>query len=226
MPSSDTHAAPQVHAARCGGLLFNPGTGVFELDLQQRLWALHAALRAHAVSGVTESVPGVNNLLVMLDTLTVTHEAVSDQVLALWDRLPGSTLDGKTHVVWVDYGGSVGEDLQAACAHTGLSAQALVELHCSRPYIVACLGSMPGFAYLVGMSERLAVPRRQSPRTMVPKGSVMIGGAQTGIQPITAPSGWNILGRTDTALFDPQARTPCLLAPGDRVQFQIRSLTS
>ena len=78
---------------------------------------------------------------------------------------------------------------------------------------------MPGFVYLSGLDPFLATPRRSSPRMSVPEGSVIIGGSQAGIMPITAPSGWHILGHTDLKLFDPKQDPPTAFKPGDRIRF-------
>ncbi|HCC7935412.1 MULTISPECIES: carboxyltransferase domain-containing protein, partial [Enterobacteriaceae] len=46
-----------------------------------------------------------------------------------------------------------------------------------------------------------------------------IGGSQTGIYPLATPGGWQLLGRTPLALFDPKREEPVLLRSGDRVRF-------
>jgi KipI family sensor histidine kinase inhibitor len=82
------------------------------------------------------------------------------------------------------------------------------------------LGFAPGFPYLLGLDPALAMPRRSTPRTRVPAGSVAIGGLQTGIYPQALPGGWQLIGRTPLRMFDPAADTPSLLSPGDRVCFE------
>lgn len=103
--------------------------------------------------------------------------------------------------------------------HSGLSEKQVVELHSSVEYVVWFLGFQPGFPYFGGLPERLAMPRRAEPRLLVPAGSVGIGGAQTGIYPLATPGGWQLLGRTPLALFDPKRKEPVLLRSGDRVRF-------
>ena len=82
------------------------------------------------------------------------------------------------------------------------------------------MGFQPGFPYLGGLPENLHTPRRATPRTEVPAGSVGIGGSQTGMYPFASPGGWQIIGRTSVALFDAQKQPPTLLAAGDRVRFR------
>ncbi|MNZ74355.1 Kinase A inhibitor [compost metagenome] len=104
-------------------------------------------------------------------------------------------------------------------ATTGLTAEQVIDLHAGREYRVGAIGFAPGFAYLGDLDERLALPRRATPRTRVPTGSLAIAERQTAIYPQASPGGWHLLGRTAAALFDPQAEPPCPLALGDRVRF-------
>jgi KipI family sensor histidine kinase inhibitor len=120
----------------------------------------------------------------------------------------------------VCYGDAFGPDLDAVAAHAGLDASDVIERHANAEYRVAMLGFMPGFAYLLGLDPALHAPRRASPRTRVPAGSVAIGGAQTGIYPRELPGGWQLIGRTPLALFDASRTPPALLRPGQRVRFR------
>jgi KipI family sensor histidine kinase inhibitor len=119
----------------------------------------------------------------------------------------------------VCYGGECGPDIAAVAEHAGLLRDAVIARHTAAEYTVAMLGFAPGFPYLLGLDPSLQMPRRATPRTRVPAGSVAIGGAQTGIYPRELPGGWHLIGRTPLVLFDPQRELPCLLAPGDRVRF-------
>ena len=126
----------------------------------------------------------------------------------------------------VVYGGAVGEDLVGWAEHCGLAIEEAVRRHAAGVYSVAAIGAMPGFPYLSGLDPALARPRRSTPRSVVPVGAVIIGGAQAGVMPQTAPSGWHILGTTDVRLFDPAAEPPSLLQPGDTVRFVIAGIKS
>jgi inhibitor of KinA len=81
------------------------------------------------------------------------------------------------------------------------------------------LGFVPGFAYLGGMDERIAVPRLAVPRAKIPAGSVGIAGGQTGVYPLETPGGWRLIGRTPLSLFVPERNPPALLKAGDWVRF-------
>jgi inhibitor of KinA len=119
----------------------------------------------------------------------------------------------------VCYGGDYGPDLDAVSFHTGLSTEEVVAIHGEPDYLVYMIGFAPGFPYLGGMSERLASPRRESPRAKIPPGSVGIAGSQTGVYPIETPGGWQLIGRTPLRLFRPERDEPSLLRTGDRVRF-------
>ena len=136
--------------------------------------------------------------------------------------LPENTQDraGKVIVVPVCYSRNLAEDLEHISFHTGLTEDQVIEAHSEVTYEVAFTGFLPGFAYLNGLPRALYVPRLKTPRRKVPKGSVAIGGQQTGIYPMESPGGWNIIGRCPLELFDINKAQPCLLKTGDRIRFQ------
>lgn len=120
----------------------------------------------------------------------------------------------------VCYDADFAVDLERVAKHTQRSNDEVISGHSDGQYFVHCIGFMPGFPYLGGLSAALATPRLATPRTIVPAGSVAIGGNQTGIYPQQAPGGWNIIGRTPIQLFDVAADPPALLGPGDRIRFR------
>ena len=136
-----------------------------------------------------------------------------------WEECDTLEPESREVSVPVVYGGEYGPDLGEIARHSGLSEKQVVELHSSVEYVVWFLGFQPGFPYFGGLPEQLAMPRRAEPRLLVPAGSVGIGGAQTGIYPLATPGGWQLLGRTPLALFDPKRKEPVLLRSGDRVRF-------
>ena len=112
-----------------------------------------------------------------------------------------------------------GPDLADVAEHTGMAEEEVVIAHTETPWTVAFGGFAPGFAYLVGGDDRLVVPRRESPRTSVPAGSVGLAGEFSGIYPRSSPGGWQLIGRTDAVMFDVDRDPPSLLAAGGRVRF-------
>lgn len=116
-----------------------------------------------------------------------------------------------------------GPDLAEVADRIGCSIAELVQMHSEREYLAAFAGFAPGFMYCTGLDERLRVPRRDTPRTSVPKGSVAIADVYTAVYPVASPGGWNLLGHTDVELFDPGAAEPAFIRPGDRVRFVART---
>ncbi len=189
------------------------------LDCQRRVWA--AAQAARDWPHVLEVVPGMNNLTIVFDPLEADRDALTGQLQAVWDAAGSASAVGREIEIPVRYGGAFGPDLNAVAAHTRLTEEEVVRRHSQREYVVFFLGFQPGFAYMGGLDEALHTPRRAAPRLEVPAGSVGIGGAQTGVYPSNSPGGWQLIGRTELALFDPAHTPPTLLQPGDRVRFTI-----
>jgi 5-oxoprolinase (ATP-hydrolysing) subunit B len=189
------------------------------LDCQRRVWAVADAARDWP--HVLEVVPGMNNVTLVFDPLEADAEALAGQLLAAWKAGGRHAAPGREVEIPVQYGGEFGPDLQAVADHTGLSVRDVVQRHSAGEYVVFFLGFQPGFAYMGGLEPALHTPRRASPRLEVPAGTVGIGGEQTGVYPAVSPGGWQLIGRTETALFDPARRPPTLLQPGDRVRFTV-----
>lgn len=216
---------PRIHAAGCGGLLFDVSTRTFDTMTQRRLWALAAQLSdTNRAEGVLDVVPGVNNLLVTIDPLSLHPDRARSLLLELWETADENATTVRDIEIPVVYGGLAKNDLDELSSSLGMPVEDIVELHSSAVYTVACIGAMPGFAYLSGLPRELVVPRRATPRAKVQKGAVIIGGTQAGVMPCTAPSGWHMLGMTELDMFDASKLSPCLLAPGDRVHFRVKEV--
>ena len=180
-----------------------------------------AARRLQEQLPEVECVPAYASLLLRFD------EAASRSMDAWRNVITEALIDAPadaditrelTLPVW--YGGEAGIDLVDVAAHAQLTPDEVVRRHTAATYRVAMLGFAPGFPYLLGLDSVLAMPRRSSPRTHVPAGSVAIGGLQTGIYPQALPGGWQLIGRTPVRLFDLSASSPSLLQPGDQVRFR------
>jgi len=194
------------------------------LDAQRKIWALGA--QAAKWPGVLELLPGMNNLTLSFDPAQIERAALEDKVRAIWPRLSAGALAGREIEIPVTYGGEDGPDLEHVAKHCGLTPHEVVRRHSQAQYVVYFLGFLPGFAFMGGLPAELATPRRSEPRVAVPARSVGIGGEQTGIYPLVSPGGWQLIGRTTLELFDPQAESPTLLRPGDRVRFVATSVVA
>lgn len=212
---------PQIYFLGDSALLCNlppPAT----LPHQQRIWSI--AEQALGWPEVSEVVPGMNNLTLILRRPVTEMEIVSKRILDTWSHIDVSHVAGRDVDIPVIYGGADGPDVDVVARHTGLSSREVIERHSSGEYIVYFIGFMPGFAYMGGLEPALATPRRDEPRLSIPAGSVGIGGEQTGIYPLASPGGWQLLGRTALPLFDPAQTPPTLLRPGDRVRFTVERI--
>jgi KipI family sensor histidine kinase inhibitor len=189
-----------------------------EVEELETVHRLHAALRQLDPPGVVELVPGYRTVLIVADP---ERAGVLDELAAGLPGLelpPAGAVAGATVEIPVSYDG---EDLAEVAGLTGLEADEVVRRHTAPEYTVAFLGFSPGFPYLVGLDPALEVPRRDTPRTSIPAGSVGLAGNQTGIYPTASPGGWQLIGRTEVTLFDPARDPPALLAPGTRLRFTV-----
>ena len=126
----------------------------------------------------------------------------------------------RTIVIPVCYGGEYGPDIEFVAKHNQLSVEEVIAIHSSGTYEVNMIGFAPGFPFIDGMSEKIAAPRRTTPRLRIPERSVGIAGLQTGVYPIETPGGWQLIGRTPMNLFLPNEDIPSLLQAGDRIVFK------
>jgi inhibitor of KinA len=145
-------------------------------------------------------------------------EAETRDIAARLEPRPGPP--GAVVEVPVCYGGELGPDLAAVAQFGACSEEDVITMHADVTYRVYMLGFVPGFAYMGSVDDRIAAPRRATPRTVVPPGSVAIAGRQTGVYPIATPGGWNIIGRTPMKLFDPNRQQPSCFRAGDSVRFK------
>jgi len=212
----DTPPEYDISAMGEAGLLLHVSHPI-DMQAQEIIWAL-----AHAGTdwaGVNETIAGVNNLLVVFNPDITDAATVEKLISKAWAEPPNMDRSPSLHRIPVRYGGIFGPDLPLLCQETGLSAEEYIHRHSTGKYIVMAVGAMAGFGYLGGLDPSLAVPRRATPRMNIKAGSVIIGGAQTAVTTVTSPSGWNVIGQTDTQFFDPINERPAMLQLGDYVEF-------
>jgi KipI family sensor histidine kinase inhibitor len=205
-----TAVRPAVRFLRCG----REAVLVEVADLDAAL-ALYAALRGADLPGVVDLVPAARTVLIRLDPLVTSPAGVRAAVGAIEvdaQRRP----DLGTTEIPVRYDGP---DLAEVAEHLGLTPEVVVAAHTGSTWTVAFAGFAPGFGYLVGGDPRLDVPRRSTPRTRIPAGSVGLAGRFTGVYPNDSPGGWQLIGRTELRMWDLDRREPALLVPGAQVRF-------
>jgi inhibitor of KinA len=183
----------------------------------------------NSFAGFEEIVPAYSSLTIFYDVFTVrknyqefstAFEAVkSFAENALRNSSDFQTNELRTIKIPVCFDKKFALDLEFVAASNNFAPEKVVEIFLCKTYRVFMLGFLPGFAYMGELDERIAAPRKTSPRTKVPKGSVGIAGKQTGIYSLASPGGWQIIGKTNIELFTPEAETPTFLQAGDSVKF-------
>ncbi len=212
-------------------LVVELGTQVDE-PTHYRVQAAFRLLESPPLSAVTEVVPAYTTLTLYYDPVVLAKaerpqenqdptEPLIRQILKRLQTLPSrlEPISGPIREIPVCYGGEFGPDLETVAREKGLTPAQVIEAHSSVVYLVHMIGFAPGFPYLGGLPECLALPRRTSPRTAVSPGSVGISNRNSCIYPSATPGGWHLLGRTPLRLFRPEAPQPSLLQAGDRVRF-------
>ena len=186
-----------------------------ELDGLDEVLGLYAALTEEPVEGVVDVVPAARTVLLVTDPAVTTLAAVEQ---AVRQARPRTDRGGHEDLVElpVVYDGA---DLADVAAHLGVEPGEVVRRHTGTEWTVAFCGFAPGFGYLAPDGEPWDVPRRDSPRTKVPPGSVALAGGFSGVYPRESPGGWQLVGRTDVAVFDVTREPAALLRPGVRVRF-------
>ena len=187
-----------------------------ELDRLDDVLALYAALSEAVPEGVVDVVPAARTVLLVTDPARTTLRAVADAVSATTPR-PGARPAGDSVELPVHYDGA---DLTELAGMLDLTAEELVQRHTAGEWTVAFCGFAPGFGYLTQPGTQWDVPRRATPRTAVPPGSVALAGEFSGVYPRESPGGWQLIGRTDVAVFDLSRDPAALLRPGTRVRFR------
>ena len=192
--------------------------------IHRRVMGLNAAVSVAReegrLVGVIETVPTIRSLTIHYDALQIRRVELLRQLRPVIADSGEAEVSGRRWQLPVCYEDAFAPDLQTVSELTGLSPAGIVDLHGSAEYTVYMLGFMPGFGFLGGLPERLAVPRLSTPRTRVPARSVAITGRTCAIYPTVSPGGWRLIGRTPIEMFELQhPDSPCLLAPGDVVRF-------
>ena len=190
-----------------------------DTDITRRVLSLDRAVAREKIAGIVETVPTYRSLLVHYDPLVIGFDAMSNKLLDL-ARMPVEAANAvRRWRIPVVYGGSFGIDLDDVARAHQITTDEVIARHTKNDYLVAMIGFTPGFAYLSGLDPSIATPRRESPRTETPAGTISIGGAQACVQCLAAPSGWHLLGRTPVRTFHPKREPVFLLEPGDQINF-------
>ena len=170
---------------------------------------------------IVEVIQSINSLTIVYDSKQIHFDKLKQWLEKTYSK-SSNEKSAIAYYLWkvpVCYDPSFGIDLEDMAQNNNLSVQKIIELHTLTAYRVYSIGFLPGFLYLGGLDERLHIARKAEPRLVVQKGTVGIGGSQTGIYPKSSPGGWHLIGSTPISFFDKTKKAPCFAKPGDKIQF-------
>lgn len=200
-------------------------------EAQKKVQVLSSFFDRYPPIWMVEYIPAFTTVTVFYDPVHVIghmkqpYEAVCKKLDALLSSITEEVESTTRRIeIPVCYGGEFGPDLEFVAEHNGLLPEDVIDIHTAGDYSVSMIGFAPGFPFVGGMSEKIATPRRDSPRVAIPERTVGIAGMQTGVYPIETPGGWQLIGRTPIRLFRPEDEPPSLLRAGDKLVFRSISL--
>ncbi|WP_342558785.1 5-oxoprolinase subunit PxpB [Metasolibacillus sp. FSL K6-0083] len=202
------------------------------ITTHKEIQQFHKIIEQQPFHGMIEAVPSYTSICIYYDIVKLVNSPLRKHSQSIYDyivtylqsllqkNVQNSLQANRMIEIPVIYGGQFGPDLAFVANYHQLSEAEIIKRHTAEEYTVYMLGFAPGFAFLGGLDETIATPRKEVPRLTIPAGSVGIGGQQTGVYPFETPGGWQIIGRTPQRLFLPEQYPPTFLQAGDRVRFR------
>lgn len=202
---------------------FGPSLDLSTLQIIQQFCSF---IKSNSNLLLEEVVPSNQTITVFYQKELANPVETIEEILTEWANRTNDELILKTRMIEIPvcYDESFSDDMVRVMEYTKLSREEIIALHTNTSYTVYMIGFLPGFPYLGNLPDALHVPRLNKPRLRVAKGTVGIGGMQTGIYPIDSPGGWNIIGRTPLDLYSLKRLEPFFVRAGDRLSFRAISL--
>jgi inhibitor of KinA len=217
--SSHLFDKPRIRISGDRAVLVEYGDAI-DPAVNEKVRAMTTLLKRALPGGVEAVIPAYRNLSLIYDPLVTSPEELLSILQGLEARLHEVDIPAPRIVkIPVLYGGEFGPDIEVVSEYSGLAVEQVIAIHSATDYPIYMIGFTPGFCYLGGLDKRIHTPRRKTPRTVLPGGSVGIAEAQTGMYPVDSPGGWQIIGRTPLKLFAPERSNPFLYEAGDRIHF-------
>lgn len=189
-------------------------------SIHHKIQQFLAELSAAKIPGIMEWVPAYQTIVIYYQPEIISFQDFTTKIKGIsMGQKNGLNSSPIIYEIPVFYGAETGPDLPFIAEYHGISVEEAIAYHSRQEYLIYMMGFVPGFPYLGGLPQQLAVPRLTHPRARVAAGSVGIGGSQTGIYPAEVPSGWRIIGITPVRLFDLHNSSPVLLSAGHYVKF-------
>jgi inhibitor of KinA len=191
-----------------------------DLEISKRISAFKEAIFSSNEQFIQDCIVGYNSLTVIYSSEITDFECTKQSLELIYSK--SASKESQSSSLWkipVCYDSCFGLDLKTVSKTLNLPVSEIILLHSKPIYNIHFIGFLPGFLYLGGMDSKLEIKRKTTPRLNVARGSVAIGGSQTGIYPSSSSGGWNIIGKTPISFFNIAKEDPCFARPGDQVQF-------
>jgi inhibitor of KinA len=190
-------------------------------EINKTIRKLLIRIEQEHIGGIVDFIPSYNELMICYNPSIIGYRKLLETLQSFEVNIDSIELPIPSIInIPVLYGGAFGPDLKEVASFNGISEDDVILIHSSANYLVYMLGFTPGFCYLGGMDQRIATPRKQTPRLKTPAGAVGIADKQTGIYPIESPGGWQLIGQTPLKLFNPKIKPEFLINVGDYIKFQ------
>ena len=180
---------------------------------------VYLSLKALNLEGLIEIIPSYTSIFIQFDIFKYDYESLKNLIQNSINLNIKEIFEEKIITIDVYYGLETGFDLEKISLEKSLSIDEIIQIHSSKIYDVYAIGFLPAFAYLGSVDEKIATARLETPRALVPKGSVAIADSQTAVYPQNSPGGWNIIGKTALELFDKNLESLSIFEVGNRVKF-------
>lgn len=193
---------------------------VLSIELNQKIQLLAEAVRKQQVNGVEQLMAAMNTLSIVYDPLRLTEQKLKEELQKI-NVVYSPENERDRHVIHipVTFDGEYAPDLPFIAARAKMTTEETIDVFVSRTYYVYMMGFIAGIPYMGNIDDRLAAPRRSSPRLKVPKGSVAIANKMTDIYTIESPGGWHLIGWTPMEVFDAKSNPPCCVSAGMYVKY-------
>ncbi|MDD2291474.1 MAG: 5-oxoprolinase subunit PxpB [Aliarcobacter sp.] len=179
----------------------------------------YLSLKALNFEGLIEIIPSYTSIFIQFDIFKYDYESLKNLIQNSINLNIEEIFEEKIITIDVYYGLETGLDLQKISFEKSLAIDEIIQIHTSKIYDVYAIGFLPAFAYLASVDEKISTARLETPRALVPKGSVAIADSQTAVYPQNSPGGWNIIGKTALELFDKNLESLSIFEVGNRVKF-------
>ena len=179
----------------------------------------YLSLKALNLQGLIEIIPSYSSIFIQFDVFKYDYESLKNLIQNSINLNIKENFEEKIITIDVYYGLETGLDLQKISFEKALTINEIIQIHTSKIYDVYAIGFLPAFVYLASVDEKISTARLETPRALVPKGSVAIADSQTAVYPQNSPGGWNIIGKTALELFDKNLESLSIFEVGNRVKF-------